>query len=60
MTREEEDNDIRTGTNCHLVGLDTGGGVLTEEGRGEARGGRQRGQRVTTGSAGATVGLSSI
>ena len=52
---DEEDNDRRTGTNCHLVGLEAGGGILTEEGWGEARQGRQREQRVI-GSA-ATVQL---
>ena len=39
----------------HLVGLEAGGGILTEEGWGGARQGRQREQRVI-GSA-ATVQL---
>ena len=42
----------------HLVGLEAGGAILTEEGRGEARRGRQREQGVT-GSA-ATVQLRRI
>ena len=48
---------MRTGTNCHLVGLETGGAILTEEGRGEARGGGQRVQRVNTGTADADATL---
>ena len=42
----------------HLVGLEAGGAILTEEGRGGARQGRQREQGVT-GSA-PTVQLGSI